>query len=1072
MPVLFNKEKFEAVFNNLNEQQKSAVQHIDGPVMVIAGPGTGKTQILAARIARILIETDANPQNILCLTYTDAGAIAMRKRLQEFIGPASYNVQISTFHGFCNKVIQENLDIFGFRNLDPISDLETKQLLRELVDSLPKNHPLKRYTGDAYYEIFRLKGLFELMKKEDWTPDFLTDKTDAYCADLPNREEFLYKRATTKNGVSYVKGDLKKDALNEELKKMELLKAGIALFEPYQKMLRENNRYDFADMILWVIKAFRENETLLFDYQEKFQYILVDEYQDTSGSQNDLLQLLLSYWDVPNVFAVGDDDQSIFRFQGASIENINHFISKYQGYMKMVKLEDNYRSTQAILDAAGKLISRNEQRVFSEKTLYARNTERLAQTNKPIVVSYFNPLHEAVLITKEIEALNVQNIPLNEIAILYRNHHQAEDMIAYLKSKNIEVNTRKRVNILYEPIIKKLIKVMQFLAAETEKAFTGEPYLFEILHFQEFNIPTLEIARMSVGIASKNFNERNTSWREELSKLAHKKQSDLFEQQIQGAALLHFSLTLESLIKSCLNQTPQETVHQILRDCGLLATAIVHEEKTWYMEMLSTFFNFIKSECAKNPKHTLKTLTETILLMQEYTIELAAEKILYSENGVNFITTHSSKGLEFNYVYIIGCNSKSWDTANRNNGFKLPDNLFDIQGDETEETRRLFYVAMTRAKSHLQMSYSEQDLNQKLLEQSKFIAEITEDKEIETKVERATEEDLMAFTFSNMQKEVAATIPNTLIDNAFTDSLLEKYSLSVTHLNNYLKCPVTFYFNNFIKVPSPKNGNMTFGSAVHFALEQLFKKMNAETEKQFGNIDMLLNDFKWFMKRHQDSFTEADYKRRLEYGEEILPLYYKEYISQWNKVTSVERSYKNVMVQNIPLNGKIDKMEFDGNFVNVVDYKTGSFVKAKDKFKRPNPEAAEKAIAEGKEPKFEDIHGGDYWRQAVFYKLLMDYDATKKWEMKSAEFDFIEPIAEVGEGGRKIQQFHKERVNIIPDDLKVVEMQIKTVHAKIMKKEFTEGCGKDTCVWCNFTKNYYAGKASQMPEGEIGEIED
>ncbi|MCF8255001.1 MAG: UvrD-helicase domain-containing protein, partial [Bacteroidia bacterium] len=162
MPVLNYLSKFEAVFEALNQQQKNAVQHIEGPVMVIAGPGTGKTQILAARIARILLETDALPENILCLTYTDAGAIAMRKRLQDFIGPDAYRVQLSTFHGFCNKVIQENLDVFGFRNLDPISDLENIQLLRELVDDLPKSHPLKRYTGDVYYEIYRLSGLFGL----------------------------------------------------------------------------------------------------------------------------------------------------------------------------------------------------------------------------------------------------------------------------------------------------------------------------------------------------------------------------------------------------------------------------------------------------------------------------------------------------------------------------------------------------------------------------------------------------------------------------------------------------------------------------------------------------------------------------------------------------------------------------------------------------------------------------------------------------------------------------------------------------------------------------------------------
>jgi DNA helicase-2/ATP-dependent DNA helicase PcrA len=236
-----------------------------------------------------------------------------------------------------------------------VSDLETMQLMRELVDELPKNHPLKRYTGDVYYEIYRLIGLFGLMKKEDWSVSYLHERVELYVTDLPIREEFMYKRAgKNKDGSTYAKGDIKKDALNQELNKMALLKAAIDLFEPYQERLLKNNRYDFSDMIIWVIKAFQEKSTLLSDYQEKYQYILVDEFQDTSGSQNDLLSLMLSYWEVPNVFAVGDDDQSIYRFQGASLENFLYFTEQFKG-TKVITLTENYRSGQAVLDAAQSL---------------------------------------------------------------------------------------------------------------------------------------------------------------------------------------------------------------------------------------------------------------------------------------------------------------------------------------------------------------------------------------------------------------------------------------------------------------------------------------------------------------------------------------------------------------------------------------------------------------------------------------------------------------------------------------------------------------------------------------------
>ena len=185
------EKKFAEEFARLNQKQQLAVNTIDGPVMVIAGPGTGKTQILASRIGKILLDTDALPENILCLTYTDAGVVAMRKRLLQFIGPDAYKVNIYTFHAFCNDVIQENLSLFEKTALDPISDLEKIELFKQLIDSFPKDNPLKRYRGDVYFEINNLQSLFSTMKKEGWSPVFINRKIDEYIADLANRDEFI-----------------------------------------------------------------------------------------------------------------------------------------------------------------------------------------------------------------------------------------------------------------------------------------------------------------------------------------------------------------------------------------------------------------------------------------------------------------------------------------------------------------------------------------------------------------------------------------------------------------------------------------------------------------------------------------------------------------------------------------------------------------------------------------------------------------------------------------------------------------------------------------------------------------
>ncbi|MFN0083619.1 MAG: UvrD-helicase domain-containing protein, partial [Ferruginibacter sp.] len=221
--------KFNEEYLKLNAEQQLAVDTTQGPVMVIAGPGTGKTQILAARIGKILLEPDNAPENILCLTYTDAGAIAMRRRLQQFIGADAYKVNIYTFHAFCNDVIQDNLSLFEKNSLDAISELENIQLFKKLIDNFPKNHPLKRYRGDVYFEINNLRNLFSSMKREGWTAAFINEKIDLYIADLQLRDEYIAKRATKE----FKKGDVRLDKIEEEKEKKEKLRAAVNEFENY-----------------------------------------------------------------------------------------------------------------------------------------------------------------------------------------------------------------------------------------------------------------------------------------------------------------------------------------------------------------------------------------------------------------------------------------------------------------------------------------------------------------------------------------------------------------------------------------------------------------------------------------------------------------------------------------------------------------------------------------------------------------------------------------------------------------------------------------------------------------------
>lgn len=1024
------EKKFTGEYEKLNEKQRLAVDNIEGPVMVIAGPGTGKTQILASRIGKILLQTDTLPENILCLTYTDAGVVAMRKRLLQFIGPDAYKVNLYTFHAFCNDVIQENLSLFEKTALDAISDLEKIQLFKELIDSFPKNHPLKRYRGDVYFEVNNLQTLFSTMKREGWTPAFINQKIDEYLADLSNRDEFIYKRKYKEFNA----GDIKKDKIEEEKERMEKLRAAVGEFENFQRLMRKKNRYDFDDMINWVIRAFEEDKNLLANYQEKFQYILVDEYQDTSGTQNRIVELLISYWDKPNVFVVGDDDQSIYRFQGANVENMTGFADSYQNELLTVVLTSNYRSTQPILDVSKSLIDRNEERLVKKipglsKELLAANNLINPLTNQPVIREYETQRQEMIGIAIEVQQLVARGVPAGKIGIIYKENKYGGELAQYFKQLNIPVYSKRHLNLLELPEARKIILLAKYLACEHDVSFSGDEMLFEILHFDWFHIPPVEVAKLAARTADKNSSGEKTSIRRQLAEQASTPAKDLFSAGIHEN-LKAASLVIEKLIGAVPNLTFLHLFDTIIRDAGVLQHIMQSPDKHWQLQLLSGLYDFVKEEAHRNPMLGLQGFVNLIELMEREEIPLPLVQVSGSDKGVNLLTAHGSKGLEFEYVFVAGANSSFWEKKRKpGGGYKLPDTIFSSQpaGSEEEELRRLFYVALTRAEQHLIISYSRFKNDGKEMEPSMFIAEIQDRHEIPA-VKMIIEPDVLsAFTALTFAETGAPVIEK--VEEEFVSRVLERFVMNVTALNQYLKCPLEFYYKQVIRIPYPKNEATEFGSAVHYALEKLFRKMQDGKKEQFPPKQEFVADLEWYMHRHRESFTKEQFARRLEYGKEALGNYYDKYICNFNKVVSIERNIRNVLVKDVPIKGKIDKLEFDGKLVNVVDYKTGD---------------PDKAILKTKGPSDKEPYGGDYWRQAVFYKILVDNYEQKDWKVISTEFDFIEPD--------KKKNYRKQKIVITPADITTVTEQISVAWQRIQTREFYTGCGKKDCHWCNFVK--------------------
>jgi DNA helicase-2/ATP-dependent DNA helicase PcrA len=1020
---------FKAIYSALNEQQKKAVDTIEGPVMVIAGPGTGKTQILGARIGKILLETDTAPENILCLTYTDAGAIAMRKRLVDFIGASAYKVTIATFHSFCNDIIQDNLSLFEKPSLDPISELEKIELLKILIDQFDKTNPLKRYRGDVYYEMSNLSRLFSAMKKEGWTTTYLIQQINSYIVDIPTRDEFVYK----KKYKQFEAGSLKQGLVDAALEKMEKLKAAVTAFDTYQQLMKEHSRYDFDDMINWVITAFKENKNLLAQYQEKYLYLLVDEFQDTSGTQNELVQLLVNYWDQPNLFVVGDDDQSIFRFQGANVENMLHFQKQYEQELVTIVLENNYRSTQPILNASTLLINNNQERLINKvedlsKNLIAALPENKALQNLPIIACYNDPQEEMMAIAEQINQLILQGSEPKEIAVLYKENKYGEEIAHFLQQKNIPIYSKRTANLFDQVLIQQIIKILDYLACEWDQPNEGANLLFEILHFKWWHISPITIAVLTTEANQLKYSSPDKSYRQLLIEKTQDAQTNLFEQG--GIAAVGKAMSvLEDLMSQIPNVTLLNLLEQLLQKTNIIQEVLTGVDKNYELAIVSHFFDFIKEETHRHPTLDVTSLVAMLKLMRREAIRLPLPITTGSEAGVNLLTAHGSKGLEFKYVFLAGTNAHYWEKkrSTANAGYTLPDTVLSSleHANDKEELRRLFYVAITRAKQNLTISYSQYKSDGKEAEPSQFIIEVIEGKEASIQKIELPSEVKATYTLLRLQSAPMPEIQQ--LEDDFITPKLEKFSMNVTALNNYLKCPLHFYYNSLIRVPSGKSEATTFGSAVHDALNKLFKKMQ-EANNVFADTQTLVQDFNYYMNRHREAFTNQEFKDRKELGETVLIKYYDRYVNEWNKVVTTEYRINNVVVKDIPLKGAIDKIEFNGKQVVVIDYKTGNIENAREKLQGPND----------KNPL-----GGDYWRQAVFYKILLNHH-PKNWEVVSAEFDFVEP--------NKKKLFEKIAISISDADLTTVSQQIQMVWEKIQNKDFYTGCGKEDCHWCNFVK--------------------
>jgi DNA helicase-2/ATP-dependent DNA helicase PcrA len=927
------EKNFEKEFGKLNKEQKKAVDTIDGPVMVVAGPGTGKTKILTFRIANILLKTDSAPESILALTYTTAGVISMREKLLEIIGDRAYRVNIFTFHAFCEHIIKDFPFYFGeLEEFKVITDLERVEIIESIIKENKFEHLVSFH--DEFYFLNKIVSGILSIKKEGLSPKEFSEKLPIWEKELLGSDALYYK----KDYGEFKKGDIKLAEKEKINKKIEKAKELGEIFSLYQIELKRRGLYDFSDMILYVLEELVKNKDLKSDVQEKYQYILVDEHQDTNEGQNTLIEFLTDAPHLegkPNLFTVGDEKQSIYRFQGASAETFLRFQNLYKDIYQ-IALSENYRSVQNILDGAHSLIVKVKELEDSVE-LHANIEEENKKIN---VYEFSNYKFELLYLAEDIKEKIKNGIPPREIAVLYRANKNVSDIKTIFDFYKIPYTIFSKDKILDDPNISNLINILRVIFNLDDDHHLGKVLFTNFLKLDAYD---------SVRILDKYKSLRKEEKKHLFAIMGDERM--LKELEIENPDdFLRFVKILKELKIESSNQNFPDFFKIFLDKIGYLKYMIKSIDGHIQLVKLDKFFDELKRQNETKNNYNLADCIYFIDAFLKYNLDIKSTDPEIIE-GISLMTAHGSKGREFKYVYIINATRKSWESRGGGNSISLP--IYQYDGD-IEDERRLFYVAMTRAKNGLNISFARTDNDGKEHEVSEFIKEIDPAFKTEENMKNFEEKNIEKLaSFMNFERRSAS-----LFEPEYLRQLFFKRGLNVSALNNYFDCPKKYLYKNLIRIPDVYSPSMKFGSAVDFALNKFFEK--SKKESKILPKKTLLEEFKKGLRKF--NLLERDEEKFWERGEKALSEYYDEYAGGWTyKVDTqfpIERDFELDNKDILKISGILDKIEYLNDSsspdINVIDYKTGRTFSEKIKEQK-----------------------GDYERQLVFYKLLLT-DYTKR----------------------------------------------------------------------------------------------
>jgi DNA helicase-2/ATP-dependent DNA helicase PcrA len=931
-------DAFEKAYRALNKEQRSAVDAIEGPVVVIAGPGTGKTQVLTLRIANILWRTDARPENILAITFTDAGARAMRARLRTLIGAAADKVHIRTFHGLADELIKRYPDaypeIVGGRLA---SEVERAKLIEEII--LGGSVKLLRPTGRPDYYVKDIIGAIATLKKEDVSPAVLAVKLKAEEKMLSGMDKVHIK------GVH--KGKVRADyhaAERSLTKNRELL----FVYQRYESNLRAARLYDFEDMILFTLAALLKNDDMLRDLQETYQYLLADEHQDVNASQNRLLELLASFHNNPNLFVVGDEKQAIYRFQGASLDNFLRFTSLYPK-AKVIALTKNYRSAQAILDLSQAFVASEDPKLAKLRS------PLVATTNETAVIERRRFSHEAFenhCLASAIKEELARGISPEEIAVIVRTNRAVEEITLLLRKVGIAAAASAESDILLHPLTARVRALIEAATAPTDEAA-----LFSILHEPYWGISPADLWSA--------FSLRGD--RESLLRLIEDEKGLKAAGVRDTRSFLRVATVLGEARRRGLVASPPRVLEYLLTESGLLEAAL-SEAPLESGPIIRRLYDEVEEMTRSGRATTLADVAHIFSLLCKHNLPLSVSFLPASAEAVRVMTAHKAKGLEFTTVFMPRVTDRAWGGNNRKSAFTMTFLKQTAATDAADDERRLFYVALTRAKRRLFLSTATTDINGRI----GLAAEYFEIMDGRLAPERVVD----AADFS--PTAIITQVHSAGIDTALLTAALKRRGLSATALNNYLRSPWEYIYKNVLRVPVNKSPDLVFGSAVHEVLEHALwhQKRTGREPSDTETKRLLIRAFK------RAALTKEEYARLFERAYDCLNAYLPHLFSSLPAHCEAEAKISATLATGLSefpeltLNGLLDRIDIaeSGDVLRVVDYKTGRRQSRRE--------------IEGKTK----TNDGSYKRQLVFYILLLSLSDDKRYRRcRTATISFVEP---------------------------------------------------------------------------------